>query len=141
MNKINSRDRAVSPIVGVILVVAITVILSAVVAGIVFDVGDNIDEEVQAGVTITVEHDPQFIDVQVTTLGNADHVNVTGDPYDHLEAGGSLEQDDLRELGVGDTVRIGESDLESDGQSGTVVAVAVADDRETLATSQDYDFN
>ncbi|MCW8172809.1 type IV pilin [Natrialba swarupiae] len=135
------RDRAVSPVVGVILVVAITVILAAIVAGFVLDFGSDIEEEVQAGVSITVQHDPQYIDVQITTLGNADHINITGEPYDHLNSP-DLSQDDLRELEAGDSVRIAEDDLEDpDGQRGTIVAIGVAGEQETLITSEDYDFS
>ncbi|RQG87040.1 type IV pilin [Natrarchaeobius halalkaliphilus] len=137
------RNRAVSPVIGVILVVAITVILAAVVAGLVLDIGSDIDEEVQAGVSITVQHDPQYLDVQVTTLGNADHINITGDPYDNLDdsSPNNLDEDDLRELETGDSVRIGKDDLESAGENGTVVAVGVAGEQETLITSEDYNFS
>ncbi|RQG97696.1 type IV pilin [Natrarchaeobius chitinivorans] len=139
----SNHGRAVSPVVGVILVVAITVILAAVVAGLVLDIGSDIDEEVQAGVSITVQHDPQYLEVQVTTLGNADHINITGTPYDHVVSGGpnDLDENDLRELETGDSVRIAKDDLESDGRDGTVVAVGVADEQETLITSEDYDFS
>ncbi|MEY7848565.1 type IV pilin [Natrarchaeobius sp. A-rgal3] len=136
-------DQGVSPVVGVILVVAVTVILAAVVAGLVLDIGGDIEEEVQAGVSITVHHDPQYIDVQVTTLGNADRINVTGDPAEHLASSGpnDLDEDDLTELGTGDSLRIAEGDLENpDGQRGTIVAVGVAGEQETLITSEDYDF-
>ncbi|RQG88960.1 type IV pilin [Natrarchaeobius halalkaliphilus] len=137
---VQESNRAVSSVVGIILVVAITVILAAVVAGIVYDVGESVNEEVQAGVSITVEHDPQYIDIQVTTLGSAEYVNITGDPFNHLEGGSSLEEEDFQELEVGESLRISENDLESDGESGTVAAVAVGGDRETLVTSQEYDF-
>ncbi|WP_049915349.1 type IV pilin [Natrialba taiwanensis] len=38
----NEEERAVSPVIGVILMVAITVILAAVIAAFVLDMGDNI---------------------------------------------------------------------------------------------------
>ncbi|TYT61561.1 type IV pilin [Natrialba swarupiae] len=135
------RDRGVSPVVGVILVVAITVILAAVVAGFVLDIGSDIEEEVQAGVSITIQHDPQYIDVEVTTLGNADHINVTGDPLEHLAPGASIDEDDFTELETGDSLRIERDDLESVGHDGTIVAVGVAGEQETLVTSDDYDFS
>ncbi|RQG97067.1 type IV pilin [Natrarchaeobius chitinivorans] len=145
MNRFTYRQnsRAISPVVGVILVVAITVILAAVVAGLVLDIGSDIDEEIQAGVSITVQHDPQYLDVQVTTLGNADHINITGDPYDNLDNSGpnNLDEDDLRELETGDSVRIEKDDLEPAGKDGTIVAVGVAGEQETLITSEDYDFS
>ncbi len=59
----------------------------------------------QAGVSITIQHDPQYIDVEVTTLGNADHINVTGDPLEHLAPGASIDEDDFTELETGDSLR------------------------------------
>ena len=37
----NEEERAVSPVIGVILMVAITVILAAVIAAFVLDIGDT----------------------------------------------------------------------------------------------------
>ncbi|MWV40636.1 type IV pilin [Natrialba sp. INN-245] len=136
----SNEERGVSPVVGVILVVAITIILAAVVAGFVFDIGNDIEEEVQAGISITVQQDPQYIDLRVTTLGNADHVNVTGEPVDHLDSA-DLSEDDLQNLETGDSIRIDRDDLDSAGYNGTVVAVGVSGEQETLITSEDYDFS
>jgi len=47
-----SKQDAVSPAVGVILMVAITVILAAVIGTFVLGLGDQVEQESQAGVNI-----------------------------------------------------------------------------------------
>ena len=71
MNKLNNE--AVSPVIGVILMVAITVILAAVIAVFVFGMADD----VQTTKTVAVNVDR--IDensIQVTYMGGPDHDNL-----------------------------------------------------------------
>ena len=66
-------DRGVSPVIGVILMVAITVILAAVIASFVLGFGDSVQSNAQAGVTVDNGN------VTVTSLGsNTDGVYCTG---------------------------------------------------------------
>jgi flagellin-like protein len=46
------EDRAVSPVIGVILMVAITVILAAVIGTFVLGLGENVETNPSAGVTV-----------------------------------------------------------------------------------------
>ena len=65
-NPFNSDDRAVSPVIGVILMVAITVILAAVIGTFVLGLGDSLGDNqpsaqlsvdvTNSGDNITVEH-------------------------------------------------------------------------------------
>jgi flagellin-like protein len=56
--EIPDRDeRGVSPVIGVILMVAITVILAAVIANFVLGFGDSVNETVQAGADVSVNDD------------------------------------------------------------------------------------
>lgn len=64
IQKLVSEDRAVSPVIGVILMVAITVILAAVIGTFVLGLGDSIQTNPTAtfdfekdGTTLTVTHD------------------------------------------------------------------------------------
>jgi len=67
-------DRAVSPVIGVILMVAITVILAAVIGTFVLGLGENVESNPSAGVT-TETLDDNTIDVTITSLGpNTDGV-------------------------------------------------------------------
>ncbi|MFC6767476.1 type IV pilin N-terminal domain-containing protein [Natrinema soli] len=112
-------ERAVSPVIGVILMVAITVILAAVIAAFVLDMGDNMgDEQVNAVVDVDVYEDGSGneIEVSLTENSNADSFVVRGDV-------GSEQSLSLNEVGDSDTVS--GSALSSD--SGTVRIVAQTD--------------
>lgn len=69
----SEEERAVSPVIGVILMVAITVILAAVIAAFVLDLGDSVGEEPQAGVSVE-NLNSSHTEVSVTSLGNSDGV-------------------------------------------------------------------
>jgi flagellin-like protein len=65
-------DSAVSPVIGVILMVAITVILAAVIGTFVLGLGENVQENAQAGVTFNYNPSEDEISVSVTRPGNVD---------------------------------------------------------------------
>ncbi|ELY85051.1 type IV pilin [Natrinema gari] len=159
----DDEQRAVSPVIGVILMVAITVILAAVIAAFVLDLGGSVSQEAQAGVSIEVDEGNDEIQIEVKSIGNADHVNIAGtvrnesavsDTHDMYMDGSNNEQwsfvsGHMNELGVGDVVTIrGDSSADvhmgSDApDSGTVTAVAVIeeDDTTTQVASEDYDLD
>jgi len=74
------EERAVSPVIGVILMVAITVILAAVIAAFVLDMGQGQSASATAG--LNVENNtssPTNYDVTVTDMGsNTDTVYCVG---------------------------------------------------------------
>ena len=79
--KFNKNDEAVSPVIGVILMVAITVILAAVIAAFVFGMAGNISKT--RTVAFTAAH-PTSSSVVVTNMGGQDvgaltGVDITGD--------------------------------------------------------------
>lgn len=95
----DEEERAVSPVIGVILMVAITVILAAVIAAFVLDLGGSISEEASAGVNVDVdEPDNEFL-ATWSTSGNVDNLNVSVE-YD-IEGEGEQEDgtdvDDIEE--------------------------------------------
>lgn len=76
-----AKDSAVSPVVGVIMMVAITVVLAAVLGQFVFGLVDTLKEPPQAGVTFSSEKNatnPGKYDVTViaSSMPNADRVEV-----------------------------------------------------------------
>ncbi|MCW8172875.1 type IV pilin [Natrialba swarupiae] len=132
----DEQERAVSPVIGVILMVAITVILAAVIAAFVLDLGGSVGQEAQAAVSIDVDHEADAIQVEVTSMGNADHVNLSSSNWDT----GSGEPDNASLLTVGDTVSYTEADdLEP---AGTISAIAVINESETetQVASEDWEF-
>ncbi|MFC7231116.1 type IV pilin [Saliphagus sp. GCM10025308] len=78
----NESERAVSPVIGVILMVAITVILAAVIAAFVLDLGSNTG---QASVNAVVDiegDDTDTITISITEMGDADGVAVVDENGD-----------------------------------------------------------
>ena len=65
-------ERGVSPVVGVILMVAVTVILAAVIGSFVLDLGGSVSQSAQAGVTFDQSGDT--VDVQLTTVQTGDSI-------------------------------------------------------------------
>ena len=93
-NILKGEDRAVSPVIGVILMVAITVILAAVIGTFVLGLGDNIESEVQAGVTVDGQESDTVRNVTWTSQGTAEEITIRGpDAYTEqtiTEVGGSV---------------------------------------------------
>ncbi|WP_336363014.1 type IV pilin N-terminal domain-containing protein [Halalkalicoccus salilacus] len=75
------EDRGVSPVIGVILMVAITVILAAVIGAFVLGLGDDIQTNVQAGASVDYDADATASDDQITITftsnQNADYLSVS----------------------------------------------------------------
>ncbi|NQS74246.1 MAG: type IV pilin N-terminal domain-containing protein [Methanoculleus sp.] len=67
------NEDAVSPVIGVILMVAITVILAAVIAAFVFGMSGNVDTQKMVAATAT----QQGTSIVVTYQGGADYLSVT----------------------------------------------------------------
>ena len=111
---VGSKDeRAVSPVIGVILMVAITVILAAVIAAFVLDMGSN----QQTNVNAAVQQDGST--VTLTDSGNADGVKfVVGGTVAQPSGGSSpMTLED-----VGDSVDLTTSGDISAGDEVNVVA-------------------
>jgi archaeal flagellin N-terminal-like domain len=70
----NRAEDGVSPVVGVTLLIGVTVILAAVVGGFVLDLGNNVQENPQAGVSFS--QDGTNVSVQVVSMENADSLDV-----------------------------------------------------------------
>jgi len=87
-----TEDRAVSPVIGVILMVAITVILAAVIGTFVLGLGDQVDENApQASFSF------EFADNGGFDGGTGDYVNITHD------GGETLDNSTLEVQGDGST--------------------------------------
>lgn len=95
-------DRAVSPVIGVILMVAITVILAAVIAAFVLGIGPG-DEPVDGAVDVSVSADGTSVDLEVVDDGN----------LQNLELGG-CESDDLTAWDSADSISTGDTETDVD---------------------------
>lgn len=97
-------DRGVSPVIGVILMVAITVILAAVIGTFVLGLGDQLGSNANAGVS--VDKTDTNATVTLVDKGNVDSVNVTsGSNSDTLNNVGDsvtvdFDGEDIQVIGV-----------------------------------------
>ncbi len=115
----DADERAVSPVIGVILMVAITVILAAVIAAFVLDLGDSIQQEAQAGVNIDGD---ETSEATVT-------LNSLGDGTDIVE----IRRPDGTDAGTLSSV--GESETIGDVNEYSVVAINNDEDVETTVAT------
>ena len=113
-------DRGVSPVIGVILMVAVTVILAAVIAAFVLDMGSGLSAEAQASVQIEGDETTE-VTVTVESLANADGValiKADGTLVDDADVGTISNGASLDTVGTITTL----SDAESNDLDVTVVA-------------------
>jgi flagellin-like protein len=105
-------DSAVSPVIGVILMVAITVILAAVIGTFVLGLGDNVQENPTAGVSVD-QNTNESLSITVVTVGNLDSARVVAPngnrsafagAEDVLQSGTRVVIS--RDLEVGDTLNV-----------------------------------
>ena len=85
-------DAGVSPVIGVILMVAITVILAAVIGTFVLGLGDSVTQNAQAGVTFE-EDVGNEVQVQLNSVQSADHVWVEDSEGNDIRGGVSSPSD------------------------------------------------
>jgi len=134
----NTLDDAVSPVVAVILMVAVTVILAAVIASFVLDLGSNVQANPQAGVTFDQTENGLIdtttdstdnpatqeyqVTVQTVSLENADSVQISASDSD-----GTVQAD-----GSGGSTsyapNVGTSSLSSAGLTSEVTQLTAGDE-------------
>jgi flagellin-like protein len=118
------EDRAVSPVIGVILMVAITVILAAVIGTFVLGLGDQVSESAPqaqftfdqsgdagtASATLTITHDGgdaiESADLIINIAGSDASGDVTSTFPSEVVAGSSATVDISSGYSSGDEVRI-----------------------------------
>ena len=121
LSKLFNEDRAVSPVIGVILMVAITVILAAVIGTFVLGLGDSLSDSTPSA-SINAEFDDDVIfthqsgqNIEVDNLRISDsdgtgidrgEVAIDGNGDDTFSAGDTITYDDDDGLGTEGTVRL-----------------------------------
>ena len=122
LTAVRTDDRAVSPVIGVILMVAITVILAAVIGTFVLGLGDSLGDQ-QPTAQLSVES----VDGDNVTISHnggdalvVDDLRVTVNGSDVNDGFDSFEGDRFR---VGDTVTITDGDNIEDGDRLRIIHV------------------
>lgn len=128
-----NNERAVSPVIGVILMVAITVILAAVIGTFVLGLGDSLgDSQPSAQLELTGD-DSDTVDINIEHVGGDTlrlsefELQIDSEAYDVEEASSESPNADLDTLSGVDTLSVGESatvtvntDSSIDGDGATV---------------------
>lgn len=129
-------------VLGLIVLVVLTVVLAAVVGTFVLGAGEDIENQVNAGVSVSGDAETNEITVTFTSNQNADYlvvewtasggsVGVTGTSGDASEDGQGV-----RLSSVGSAVALSDGDPDAE-TSGTVTVTAVGtDDRSVILTSE-----
>ena len=134
-----NTDDAVSPVIGVILMVAVTVILAAVIGTFILGLGDNVQENPQAAVSFTEnpgEPGEGTVEVLIISTGNVDTLEFTTDD-------GTWGNDDTTvtesDPSVGDryTLTVGEGD----NGNGQIVLTGVVNGNEAVIQVEPFDFS
>jgi flagellin-like protein len=131
----DTDERGVSPVIGVILMVAITVILAAVIASFVLGFGDSVSENVQAGADIDQTDDGNG-SVTWISEGNAQDLNITVDNSSAVIDMGGVSTTSTQLGEVGDTVKIKSSSEETVTVTVTAIGSGGA---KTVVTQEDID--
>jgi flagellin-like protein len=126
-------DEAVSPVIGVILMVAITVILAAVIGTFVLNLGGSVQENVQAGVSIEHDGGNNEISATWTSNQNADEIDINF--ADSTQTTTKLETLN----NVGNTATFDCVDKGTVGDQVDVTATGIAGDTSTVLTTDTID--
>ena len=109
-NLFNNDDRAVSPVIGVILMVAITVILAAVIGTFVLGLGDSLgDNQPSAQLSISVDESSDTVTIEHNggdriNLDNLDIVARNGSSSVDRATVSEIDSVDQDRISVGDSV-------------------------------------
>ncbi|WP_255169851.1 type IV pilin [Natrononativus amylolyticus] len=130
----NEEERAVSPVIGVILMVAITVILAAVIAAFVLDIGST-SQPPQASFSVSQGvDDGDDVHIQVSSAQRLDAVEVASTDCDATLSG----LDAASDPGVGDSGTVGEGATDCDAGH-QIDIIGVYDGESTIIQSFELD--
>lgn len=137
----NSSQLGVSSIIGVILMVALTILLATVVGTYAFNLADDVlTQPAQAGVSFDQEYN-QFNDVYVVTAvlntaPNVQYVELRGDTVTGSDCDSALQAAGYGNSPTPKVEKVGSSaHVCVSGSGGEVRAVGVTSDSQTVITS------
>ena len=133
--KAKTTEDAVSPVIGVILLVAVTVALVALATVIVFDIGSDVSdtadatvqlEQTSSGVQATIVRNENVESFSLVDNGNANATDVT---------------EGLSSVGDSATINVTAATADSETSSGSVAVIAnLSGGNSEVLTSTDYDY-
>jgi archaeal type IV pilus assembly protein PilA len=139
----DEEERAVSPVIGVIMMVAITVILAAVIAAFVLDMGDSMGSgSVEGAVSSDVSNNDASVTFQLDNQGSAEEFVVRGTKDDDLVDESEVKLNEFNGVRTTHTLDYDgndENDKELE-ESGSLSIVAIDGDAESTVGSVEWDF-
>ena len=141
LSKLFNDDTAVSPVIGVILMVAITVILAAVIGTFVLGLGDSLSDT-----TPSASIDGEINNGQIVFTHQSGQ-NIDGANLRIADTGGNVVADrgEIEDFGegetfsAGDVIRLGEEDDFEQGEDQTARLVFDSGSTSSTLASVDYD--
>lgn len=137
----DSSNLGVSNIIGVILMIALTILLATVVGTYAFNLADSVlSQPPQAGVSFDQEYDA-FNDVYIVTAvlntaPNIDYVSLRGDTVDNSACSNALDSAGLGTTPQPQVDKVGSSAYVCvDGSGGEIRAVGVTDGSQQVIQS------
>lgn len=123
----SNTERAVSPVIGVILMVAITVILAAVIGAFVIGLGDQV-QETAPNAQFTFDYDEGNNGEVTITHDGGQSIEVNGDELlvvgpDGSEYGNENWNFAGDSISAGDSITVGESEIGSVSEGETIRVV------------------
>ena len=131
--KAKTTEDAVSPVIGVILLVAVTVALVALETVIVFDIGSDVSDTADA--TVQLEQTPSGVQATIVRNENVESFSLV----DNGNAGADSVTDGLSSVGDSATIDVTAASADTSG-SVAVIANLSGGNSEVL-TSTDYDYD
>ena len=134
MFKAKTTEDAVSPVIGVILLVAVTVALVALATVIVFDIGSDVSDTADA--TVQLEQTPSGVQATIVRNENVESFS--------LVYNGNANVNDVTGLSsVGDsaTINVTAAAANSDTSGSVAVIANLSGGNSEVLTSTDYDYD
>ncbi|AOW79311.1 hypothetical protein HTSR_0101 [Halodesulfurarchaeum formicicum] len=119
-------DRGVSPVIGVILMVAITVILAAVIGSFVLGIGGDLNTAEQASISFSDHSGDASAGEYFVLSHNGGDTITDGEIIVRNESGNQGTNDTFGEFAPGDTLSVGNDSAAAD----VLIETDLADDKE-----------
>jgi flagellin-like protein len=147
MMKLRGNEEAVSPVIGVILMVAITVILAAVIAAFVFGMGSDVGTTKTVSISskldgddivLTINGGPDLPSLQQLTI-TVGSVKIKSDDGDTENSAVVIKREGDNKFAVGQTIKIESGDTPSTPLTGRLLVVGKwSDGAEQIILDRNY---
>ena len=129
---IKQNNRGVSPVIGIILMVAVTVGLVALAATIVFDLGSNVNEPADVSANVEFDNSDNQLTAEVIRNENAQSVSLRVPAGPDASSSGTLSEEVASGVGSTGTKTVDIDDVNDgstsfDGESGSASDTVVAE--------------